>query len=185
MSRKPKGHTQKLKAWTPTRRQLIEELGTASDRDLGLKYSLSAGRVRGLRLENGIASYTKNKKRTPMSDLQEKVQSLEDEVIRLRAYVKHERERSRNEAERIVAASSRWIDMAPKLLAMKDKLMATVRAEVQMEAKILREILVKEVARKIHEARVEYEETNRAKGQNLFELPGYMYQDFKMGGSHD
>lgn len=166
--------------WTPTRRQLIEELGTATDSSLALKYSLSKERIRGLRREHGIATYAANKKRTPMSDLQEKVQSLEDEVIRLRAYVKHERERSRNEAERIVAASSRWIDMAPKLLAMKDKLMATVRAEVQVEAKILREILVKEVACKIREAREEYEETNRAKGQKLFELPGYMYQDFKL-----
>ncbi len=72
-----------IKAWSPTRRQLMEELGTASDRKLGLKYSLSMERVRQLRRENGIASYTKNKKRTPISDLQEKVQSLDDEVIHL------------------------------------------------------------------------------------------------------
>lgn len=80
MNRKPHNA---LKAWTPTRKQLIEELGTASDRKLGLKYSLSMERVRQLRRENGIASYTKNQKRTPISDLQEKVQSLDDEVIHL------------------------------------------------------------------------------------------------------
>jgi predicted nucleic acid-binding Zn-ribbon protein len=82
MNRKPHNEL-KIKAWTPTRRQLIEELGTASDRDLGLKYSLSRERIRMLRRENGIASYTKNQKSTPISDLQEKVQSLDDEVIHL------------------------------------------------------------------------------------------------------
>tara|TARA_A100001515_G_scaffold50738_2_gene40017 strand:- start:79 stop:573 length:495 start_codon:yes stop_codon:yes gene_type:complete len=80
MNRKPHNA---LKAWTPTRKELIKELGTASDRDLGLKYSLSVGRVRQLRLENGIASYTKNQKSTPISELQEKTQSLEDEIVHL------------------------------------------------------------------------------------------------------
>jgi molecular chaperone GrpE (heat shock protein) len=179
MSSKYKGHTQKLKAWTPTRRELIEELGTASDRELGLKYSLSAGRVKGLRRENGIASYTENKKRTPMSDLQEKVQSLEDEVLRLRAYVENERERSRSEAGRIVAASSRWIDMAPKLLAMKEDFETLILTEVNKKTSTLSDTVAREVAREVYRVRLEYEETNRAKGQKLFELPGYMYQEFK------
>ena len=82
MNRKPHNEL-KIKAWTPTRKQLIEELGTASDRDLGLKYSLSRERIRMLRRENGIAAYTKNQKSTPISELQEKTQSLEDEIVHL------------------------------------------------------------------------------------------------------
>ena len=74
----------KIKPWTPTRRQLIEELGTDTDVALGKKYSLSANRVRELRYDHGIATYAQNKNpKTPLALLEEKVQSLEDELMRL------------------------------------------------------------------------------------------------------
>ena len=103
-------------------------------------------------------------------------------MLRLRAYVENERERSRSEAGRIVAASSRWIDMAPKLLAMKEDFETLILTEVNKKTSTLSDTVAREVAREVYRVRLEYEETNRAKGQKLFELPGYMYQEFKWEG---
>ena len=62
---------------------MIQELGTRTDKELGLKYSLSVQTILRLRQENGIASFTKMQNQTPMDVLTEKVQSLEDEIMRL------------------------------------------------------------------------------------------------------
>jgi len=166
-----------IKAWSPTRRQLMEELGTDTDRALAMKYSLSAGRVRQLRLEQGIASYTENKKRTPMSELEERVAILEDEMIRLRAFSKGEASRAEIRARRVISHSQEWIDQAPKLLGMKEDLTALILIEINKRTNDLTSIVERAVSRKVNQVRREYEENNRAMGQKLFELPGYMYQE--------
>ena len=173
-----KGHKQELKAWTPTRRELIEELGTASDRELGLKYSLSTGRVRQLRREMGIASHTENKKRTPLSELQEKVQSLEDEVFRLREFVQTEREAASREGWAIVAASARCVDEVPQLLNMKNELSELVRREVRIKTSHMRRLVDQAVHEEVARVQKVYEIENRKQGKKLFELPGFVYQEF-------